>query len=356
MVPISNEKLQALDGLIEQGLADGLFLGAAYRVLRKPDQVLASGRMGFAQEEPLTRVLSNTVWDLASLTKPIVTATSILILAEAGEFHLDEEIRRFLPEEAPSLEGITLRHCLTHTSGLKPWEKLHSQDLEREEILRRVRASVPENAPGTAYAYSDLGYILLGEVVEHVTQRTLPQFAEDWVFDPLGMRSTRYLPPEEWTRRLAATRCPDRERVLTGEVHDGNCAAMGGAAGHAGLFGTIDDLTLYARMLLNEGDLDGSRVLSPLAARQMMRNQNPPGLNGHTLGWFTRPNGFLPAADFWPEDTFGHTGFTGTSLLLSPSSGIAAILLTNRVYMENDGSDFLRFRRRFHNAIAALVP
>lgn len=356
MVPIANEKLQALDGLIEQGLANGLFLGAAYRVIKKPDLVLANGRMGFALQEPLTRVLANTVWDLASLTKPIATATSILILAEAGEFHLDEEIRRFLPGAGSSLEGITLRHCLTHTSGLKSWEQFHSHGWERTEILQRVIASVPENAPGTAYAYSDLGYILLGEVVEQITQRSLPQFAEDWVFDPLGIRSTRFLPPDEWARRIAATRCPDRQRVLIGEVHDGNCAAMGGVAGHAGLFGTLDDLTLYARMLLNEGELDGTRVLSRLAALQMMKNQNPPGLNGHTLGWFTRPSGYLPAADFWPEDTFGHTGFTGTSLLISPSAGIAAILLTNRVYMENDGSDFLRFRRRFHNAIAAMIP
>jgi serine-type D-Ala-D-Ala carboxypeptidase len=344
-----------LQSLIEDGLARGLYLGAAYRVFRLQGGVLADGTAGMAREDPPVPVSGQTVWDLASLTKPVATATSILILAQEGAFHLAEEVGRFFPGESPSLSGITLRHCLTHSSGLKPWEKLHSQDLAREEIVRRVRASERERPAGAGYAYSDLGYILLGEVVEAVSGQSAAEFARRRVFEPLGMRDTRHLPPADWRARIAATRCPDRARVLVGEVHDGNCDAMGGVAGHAGLFGTVGDLQTYAGMLLGEGELDGVRVLCPLAARQMMRNQNPPGMNGHTLGWFTRPNGFLPAGDFLPDDTFGHTGFTGTSLLLSPSLGLAAILLTNRVYQERDAADFLRFRRRFHNASAGLV-
>jgi CubicO group peptidase (beta-lactamase class C family) len=347
--------MTCLQSLVEEGVERGLYLGASYAVLRLPGDVLATGVAGRAQEAPDVPVTPETVWDLASLTKPLATATSVLILAQEGRLHLGEEIARLLPGESPALVGITVRHCLTHTSGLKPWEKLHSQNLERAEVLSRVRAAERSRPPGAGYAYSDLGYILLGELVEAISGQTVAEFARERVFEPLGMAHTCYLPPPEWKPRLAATRCLDRGSVLLGEVHDGNCGALGGVAGHAGLFGTLGDLLTYAQMLLGEGTLGGMRVLAPLAARQMMRNQNPPGINGHTLGWFARPSGYLPAGDFLPEDTFGHTGFTGTSLLLSPSLGLAVALLTNRVYYAGDAGDFLQFRRRFHNAVGGIV-
>lgn len=346
---------ERLAELVQEGLKEGLYLGAAYAVFTAAGEDLAFGLAGRAQEEPETPVTPDTVWDLASLTKPIATATSLLILAQEGRIHLDEEVRRLLPFEAPHLEGITLRHCLTHTSGLKPWEQLYSHNWSREEILARVAASARYCPIGNGYAYSDLGYILLGEVVGHVSGQSVAEFANERVFQPLGMKSTRYLPPKESHGRTAATFCPDRDRVLVGEVHDGNCHALGGVAGHAGLFGNIGDLEQYARMLLKGGEYDGVRILAPLAAIAMGRNQNPAGLNGHTLGWFTRPSGFLPAGDFLPADTFGHTGFTGTSLLLCPSLAVGILLLTNRVYQRQDAADFLRFRRRFHNAVAGLL-
>lgn len=341
--------------LIEEGLAAGLYLGACYSVLRVGEGVIAQGVAGLAQAAPDAPVAPDTVWDLASITKPVATATSILILAQEGRFHLDEEVRTHLNREAPSLAGITLRHCLTHRSGLPSWRRFHSRGLSPEEIRAAVAASERERPIASGYAYSDLGYLLLGEVVRKVSGCTEAEFARKRIFDPLGMTSTRFLPPAEWRARLAATRCPDRGRVLLGEVHDGNCDALGGVAGHAGLFGTAADLLTYAAMLLGGGELNGVRILCPLAVRQMAANQNPPGLNGHTLGWFTRPNGYLPAGDFLPADTIGHTGFTGTSLLLSPSLGLAVTLLTNRVHQERDAADFIRFRRRFHNAVADQV-
>jgi len=347
--------MTAVQALVERGLAGGLYLGAAYRVFSLSRGVLAEGALGLAQEPDVPAALS-TVWDLASITKPVATATSLLVLAQEGAFNLDEEVAAFLPGASPSLAGITLRHCLTHVSGLKSWEQLHSQGLSRAEIVARVRASERQRPIGRGYAYSDLNYILLGEVVEGVSGLSIARFARERIFEPLAMRDTTYLPPPDWTGRIAATRCPDRGRVLIGEVHDGNCDALGGIAGHAGLFGTLDDLQRYSETLLSDGEREGVRILAPLAAREMMRNQNPPGINGHNLGWFTRPNGYLPAGDFLPPDTFGHTGFTGTSLLLSPSLGLGAILLTNRVYMEQDSAEFLKLRRRFHNAAAGLQP
>ncbi|MGV3723519.1 MAG: serine hydrolase domain-containing protein, partial [Actinomycetota bacterium] len=233
--------------------------------------------------------------------------------------------------------------------------QLHSRGLTPEGVRAAFIASERERPIGAGYAYSDLGYLLLGEVVRTVTGASEAEFAQERIFSPLGMGSTRYLPPAEGKPRLAATRCPDRGRVLLGEVHDGNCDALGGVAGHAGLFGAASDLLTYATMLLEGGELNGVRVLSPLAVRQMATNQNPTGLNGHTLGWFARPNGYLPAGDFLPAGAFRHTVFTGTSLVISPSLGLAVTLLTNRVYQEREATEFIRFRRRFHNAVAGLL-
>ncbi|MFN3653568.1 MAG: serine hydrolase domain-containing protein [Armatimonadota bacterium] len=347
--------MQRLQEMLEEGRSQGLYPGASFRVFRADGEILGEGVTGLADPEAQAAVTPGTIWDLASLTKPVATATSVLILAQEGRLHLNEEVARYLPADLPPVPGITLRHCLTHTSGLKPWEQYHSQALSPDEILRRIAASGRQAEPGEAYAYSDLGYILLGEVVRTLAGYSVAQLARERIFAPLEMTDTAFTPPAEWRPRLAATRCADRGWSLVGEVHDGNCDALGGVAGHAGLFGTLDDLQRYSEMLLNEGAAGATRVLAPLAAREMARNQNPPGLNGHTLGWFTRPNGFLPAGDFLPPDTFGHTGFTGTSLLLSPSLRLGILLLTNRVYQDRDAADFLRFRRRFHNAAAGLL-
>jgi CubicO group peptidase (beta-lactamase class C family) len=348
-------RLAQVRALVERGRDQGLYLGAAYQVIGR-GAVVAEGTAGLAGEEPERPVTAGTLFDLASLTKPMATATSVLILAERGEFHLEEEVTRFLPAEGPAtLAGITLRHLLTHTSGLPAWRQYHSRDLDGPAIHRLVRTQPRERPIGARYVYSDLGFILLGAVVEEVAGQPLERFAKEHIFAPLGMDATTYRPPGEWPAGIAATRCPDRKRVLIGEVHDGNCAAMGGVAGHAGLFSTVEEVGRFAAMSLAGGALEGSRILSPLAVRQMAANQLRPEVGGASLGWFTRPNGMLPAGDFLPGDCIGHTGFTGTSMVLAPSLDLAVVLLTNRVYQERDAADFLRFRRRFHNAVAGAL-
>jgi CubicO group peptidase (beta-lactamase class C family) len=348
-----------LDSLLARGLDEGLYLGAVYAVARG-ETVIARGAVGRRREAPDEPATWETVFDLASLTKPVATATAVLLLAQEGAFHLGEEIGALLPAAAGArLAGVTLRHLLTHTSGLPAWRDFQSHGGGREEIVARVAASDREHPTGTRYVYSDLGYILLGALVEAVSGERLDRFADDRIFRPLGMGDTGYLPSEERSTRLAATRCP-RRGVLLGPVHDENAAALEGVAGHAGLFGTAPDLLRYATALLvTLAPSPRCPVppfpLSPLAAAAMARGAIDPGLGGSTLGWFAPPNGMLPAGDFLPADAFGHTGFTGTSLLIAPSLGLAVILLTNRVYQERDAGPFLRFRRRFHNAVAGMV-
>jgi CubicO group peptidase (beta-lactamase class C family) len=313
----------------------------------------AFGWLGGEEERPVTL---ESLFDLASLTKPVATAAALLILVEDGALHLGEEVGRFLPiEGADPLAGITLRHLLTHTSGLPAWRRYHSQELDREEILRRVRRAERERPIGARFVYSDLGYILLGTIVEAVVGEGLDAFARRRLFEPLGMNDTMFQPPEELQPRIAATRCPDRARVLVGEVHDGNAAAMGGVAGHAGLFGSAPDLARFARMLLRGGQGEGCRVMGALTVAAMGRNALAPDVGGCSYGWFTPPNGMLPAGDFLPPDAFGHTGFTGTSFVVVPSLDLAAIWLTNRVLQEDESGDFLRLRRRFYNAVAGAL-
>jgi CubicO group peptidase (beta-lactamase class C family) len=345
-----------LDSLLARGLDEGLYLGAVYAVARG-ETVVARGAVGRRREPPDEPATWETVFDLASLTKPVATATAVLLLAQEGAFHLGEEIGALLPAAVGTrLAGVTLRHLLTHTSGLPAWRDFHSHGGSREEIVACVAASDREHPTGIRYVYSDLGYILLGALVEAVSGDRLDRLADARIFRPLGMVDTGYLPAGERSTRLAATRCP-RRGVLLGPVHDENAAALEGVAGHAGLFGTAPDLVRYATALLAAlaDRPDGSFPLSPLAAAAMARGAIDPGLGGSTLGWFAPPNGMLPAGDFLPADAFGHTGFTGTSLLIVPSLGLSVILLTNRVYQERDSSAFLRFRRRFHNAVAGMM-
>jgi CubicO group peptidase (beta-lactamase class C family) len=349
------QALARVDALIQEGLRQNHYLTAVYAIV-SAEAVLASRAFGTLCEEGGQAATLETVFDLASLTKPVCTVTAVMALAERGVFHLGEEARSFLGEDAgPQWEGVTLRHLLTHTSGLPAWRKFHSQGLEKREIVTRVLATERERPVGSRYVYSDLGFITLGEIVERVTGDSLDVVAGREVFTPLGMADTGFRPGEALRERLAPTRCPDRARVLAGEVHDGNAASMGGVAGHAGLFAPAGALVRYAQMVLREGEADGRAVLSSLAVRAMATPQLDPAVGGATLGWFCAPNGMLPRGDLLPLDTFGHTGFTGTSLLITPSLGVATILLTNRVYFPADAAPFLRFRRRFHNAVAGAL-
>jgi CubicO group peptidase (beta-lactamase class C family) len=346
------QALARVDALLEDGLRQAMYLCAVYAVVGAGGTLVCRA-LGRVAESPDRSATPETIFDLASLTKPVCTATAVMWLAERGAFHLGEEARAFLGDSVGShWEGVTLRHLLTHTSGLPAWKKFHSQGLGREEVVARVLATERERPVGSRYVYSDLGFITLGEIVERVTGEGLERFAARELFGPLGMADTGFRPPAALSERIAPTRCPDRARVLVGEVHDGNAASMGGIAGHAGLFAPVADLAAYARMLLREGQADGARLLSPLAVRAMAAPQLDPTVGGSTLGWFCSPSGMLPRGDLLPADTFGHTGFTGTSLLVTPSLGAAVLLLTNRVYPEAEAAPFLRLRRRFHNAIA----
>jgi len=299
-----------------------------------------------------------TVFDLASLTKVIATTPAVLICCERGLFRLDDAVATFIPEfAAGGKETITIRHLLTHTSGLPAHVKFWERGLQGERIFESIcDMGLPSGSePGAKVVYSDLGFITLAEVVRRVTGEPIDRFAAKEVFGPLGMYETRFLPPGEWQSRIAATEYrADLGKVMWGEVHDENAYALGGVAGHAGLFSTAEDVARYALMWLGWGEWQGVRILSEAAVAAAISEETNAG-ERRGLGWMLRAPQFSSGGDFFSKRAYGHTGFTGTSLWCDPETGTAAVLLTNRVHAGREGRAIIRLRPRFHNAVAAAV-
>jgi CubicO group peptidase (beta-lactamase class C family) len=313
----------------------------------------AVGRIDWAAEAPAPS--DSTIWDLASLTKVIGLTTAVARLVDAGMVRLDAPVQRYLPAFAgPGKERVTVRHLLTHSSGLPSWRPLH-KEAETPEARRALVLATPlDTTPGTRYAYSDLGAITLGLMVERLTKRPLDAYLEARVFAPLRMADTRYRPDSADLPRTAPTEIdPWRQRHLRGEVHDENAWALGGVSGHAGLFSTAHDLARFARMYLNGGSLDGRRVLSRAVIRRFTTRQDS-ALSHRALGWET-PNGQNSAGSLLGRRAFGHTGFTGTSIWMDPERDLFVILLSNRVNPSRQNTRIGRVRVALADAVVQVV-
>ncbi|WP_207782658.1 serine hydrolase domain-containing protein [Phytoactinopolyspora limicola] len=278
----------------------------------------------------------DTIFDLASVTK-LFCAIVVLQLVETEHVGLDVPVARYIPEFAANGKGaVTTRHLLTHTAGLRAWAPLYSEYSTPEERVAAIYAEEPQDPPGTRYVYSDLGLITLGKLSERITGTTLDRLVAERITDPLGMTDTMYNPPDELRHRIAATEdMPWTGRgIVRGEVHDENAWSLNGVAGHAGLFSTTADLAVFCQMLLNGGEYDGHRILSEDIVREAITNQNdglPPGTEARRgLGFELHKPWYMASLD--SPVAFGHTGFTGTSLVMDPLSGTFAVLLTNRVH------------------------
>ncbi|MDX1648309.1 MAG: serine hydrolase domain-containing protein [Myxococcota bacterium] len=303
-----------------------------------------------------------TVFDLASLTKVMATTTAVMLLVAEGRIALDDPVAKHLPHfHERDKEAVTLRHLLTHSSGLRPWRAFHEALAERERkkgerlqgtpaardwVVESICRSALVHAPGTAAVYGDLDFIALGAVVEAVTGERLDAFCAERVFGPLGMASTRFLPlekgplPEAERRRFAATEnCPWRGRILWGEVHDPNAWVMGGVAGHAGLFAPADDVLRFGQAVLDvwhgrEGPLPSE------AMRLFAERQDLPEGSDWALGWDTPSEGASSAGGRFSRRSIGHLGFTGTSLWIDLEAECVVVMLTNRVHLVAKKSRF----------------
>jgi len=292
----------------------------------------------------------DTVFDLASLTKIVATLPAVLKLIDNGKLALNDPVSYFIPEFGQkNKEEITMYHLLTHTSGLASHRKFYQEGLHKEAIFEEIYAESLEYEPGAQVVYSDLGFILLAKVVEIVSGESFEKFALKEIFKPLGMKETGFLPDFPSERYAATEYSESLGSYKLGTVHDENTKALGGISGHAGLFSTLSDLKKYVSMVENEGRSHDQPVLSANAIQLSKQNFTFFAADYRGLGW-QRQSLNATAGDYFPETSYGHTGFTGTSLWFDPTIDLNIILLTNRVHYGRQ-SHINRLRPRLHNLI-----
>ncbi len=362
-----------LDSVVSAGLAAGAAPGAALAIGRHGRLVhlTAYGRIDPPIEAPA--ITDSTRFDLASLTKVVGTTTGAMILEEEGRLELDSPLREYLPElDAPDKAGITVRMLLSHSSGLTPPSGYWRDPQERTAVLRQMNSRPLAYMPGDSTIYIDWGLILTGWIIERVTGDRLDAFLQERVWGPLGMRETGFnpvarspIPPgsdctaalparPSVLAQIAATEIDTvyRHRPIHGIVHDENACAFGGVAGHAGLFSSARDLAVFAQMMLNGGEYDGVAILHPhtIARWTARRNRG----SSRALGWDT-PHPASSAGRYVSPRSFGHTGFTGTSIWMDPERGIFVILLTNRVNPTRANDKYIPLRRAVADAVQRAI-
>ena len=347
---------------------DSAFPGATIAVGYRDSVVLlaAVGHYGADDKRPVT---PETIYDLASLTKVIGLTTAAMMLVDRGKLDLDAPVQRYVPAfQGANKERVTIRHLLTHSSGMPAWRPLYAEAKTREEALALVDTTALLRQPGDTFVYSDLGAIVLTQAVEAISGSRLDDLVGALFFRGLGMSSTRFLPPQDWRTRIAPTENDTvfRHRLLRGEVHDENSGRLGGVSGHAGLFSTAPDLAKFATWLLTERATPDSMTqlcgdLCPLpirghVIRDFTRRQNIPPGSSRALGWDT-PSEVSSAGTKMGPNAYGHTGFTGTSIWFDPDRGLFIILLTNRVNPTRANTKILQVRRRVADLVNdALTP
>ncbi|MGH9839271.1 MAG: exo-beta-N-acetylmuramidase NamZ domain-containing protein [Blastocatellia bacterium] len=373
-VGMSPAQLTNIDQIVEAEIAKKQLPGAVVLVGRQGKIVWrrAYGNRALEpREEPMT---TDTIFDLASLTKVVATATSVMILVERGQVRLGDPVSRYIPEFADSgKRNITVEQLLVHRSGLIADNEIKDYEQGPEKAMENIWRLAPLAEAGAKFIYSDVNYIVLAELVRRAGGKPINEFAEENIFAPLGMKDTSYKPAAALKSRIAPTekraaaastgeKASGREHWMRGEVHDPRAYLLGGVAGHAGLFSTGADLAVYCQMILNGGEYQGRRILGPLAVARMTEGR-PSGGNGadglvRGLGWDIFTGFSANRGDLFPVGSFGHTGFTGTGLWLDPSSETFVVFLSNRVHPKLDPkqpADVGSLRGRVASVVASSI-
>jgi uncharacterized protein YbbC (DUF1343 family)/CubicO group peptidase (beta-lactamase class C family) len=371
-VTVSSSRLAQMDAVIEEAIQAKRLPGAVVLAARK-GSVVWQKAYGSRATDPAREPMSvDSIFDLASLTKVVATATSIMILVERGKVRLNDPVSQYIPElKGEGRERITIEHLLTHRSGYAPDFDLRERWTSYDEAIKRLIKEPLRNPPGTRFVYSDIGFIALGEVVQRASGKPLDQFARENIFAPLGMSETGFNPQSSLRSRIAPTEKrsgqmsylgdsgtnagTEGEIWLRGAVHDPTAYRMNGVAGHAGLFSTARDLSIYCQMILNGGQYRNVRILSPMTVAEMTRPRLVTESGGtRGLGWDMNTSYSTNRGDIFPLGSFGHTGFTGTSIWIDPASEMFVVFLSNRVHPDGKG-DVAALRGRVSSIVAASV-
>jgi CubicO group peptidase (beta-lactamase class C family) len=330
-------RLAYIDEIVEEGIRQEKMPGSVVLVGRRAGIAYHKAYGNLSLKPDVRPMLTDTVFDLASLTKPIATATSIMLLVERGQIDITKPVADYEPDFANNgKESITVLQLLTHQSGLIPDNPIADYLQSADDAFRRLLQLKPVATPGEKFMYSDVNFIMLGYLVKKITGLNVHAFSHQEIFSPLGMTETGYIPSELLRERAALTQ--EREgRWMQGEVHDPRAYKLNGIAGHAGLFSTASDLSRYATMLLNKGELNGRRIFKPETIDFMTTPVKVPGgLRG--LGWDIRTGYSSQRGDMMSSRAYGHGGFTGTSLWIDPVRDLYVIFLSNRVHPDGKGS------------------
>ncbi len=355
---IRGDSLASIAEIVEEAIREEKTPGAVV-LIGHGDRVVYRRAFGFRALEPKKFPMApDTIFDLSSLTKVIATAPAVMQLVEKGKLRLQDPVAKYWPEfKANGKDTITVHQLLTHYSGLREGMDLKPKEAGYPAAMKKIAAEKLGSFPGSQFLYSDINFIVLGELVSRVSGQSLDVYCAKNIFAPLGMKDTGFRPTASLQDRLALTQYKKRDggKKLWGEVHDTTAFLMGGVAGHAGLFSTADDLAIYAQALLNGGSFKEARILSPLSVKKMTTPQNPPNKNVlRGLGWDIDSPIFSGRGELLPVGSYGHAGFSGTSIWIDPISKTYIILLTNRVHPGGQG-DVVSLRSQIASCVAAAL-
>ena len=342
-----------IDSLIDAAIADHAAPAMAVAIGRYDKLIYLHSYGRLTYDDTAPAVDEHTRFDLASLTKVIATTTAAMMLEEQGRLDINRTVSSYLPEfNAPDKKDITVRMLITHRGGLEAFAPLWHTLKGRQQYLEAINSRPLAYVPGTKSVYSDWDYVLMGLIVERITGQTLDTYTAQHIFAPLGMMETGFRPDTAGLSHIAPTEIDSARGLVWGTVHDENADAIGGVAGHAGLFSTAHDLAIFARMMLNGGSVGSVRLLAPTTIARWTAPQDAG--SSRALGWDT-PALHSSAGRFFSPRSYGHTGFTGTSIWTDPQRGVWVILLTNRVYPTRNNNKHLKLRRDISDAVQEAV-
>ncbi len=345
-----------VEGIVNDAIKDSAFPGAVVLV-EKDGKIIFEKAFGrFTYDKNSSPVKTGTLYDLASVSKVIATTTAAMICIDRKLFKLDDKVSEYIPEFAQNGKGnITIRNLLLHNSGLPAYKRFYKFCKNAGDVLKDIYSTKLNYPTGSQTVYSDLGMIMMGKVIEKVTGMTLDKFAKKEIFIPLGMKNTMYNPPDSLKRRCAPTEVDNywRHRLIQGEVHDETASMLRGVAGHAGLFSTAEDIAKVLQLLLQKGRFGGKQIIKPGTIKLFIKKQSAEGGEESTraLGWDTKSPEGSSAGNLFSDKSYGHTGFTGTSVWTDPARNLFVVFLTNRVYPTRDNNKLLKVRPALHDAV-----
>jgi CubicO group peptidase (beta-lactamase class C family) len=341
-----------LDEIIQSAIKDSAFPGAVVLVSKEGKIIYEKAFGHLTYDDTSTTVTINTIYDIASLTKVIATTTAVMICFDKNLFSLDDPVEKYLPEfSLNGKEKVTIKNLLLHNSGLPAFKRFYKRYSSAEEVIKDIYKTPLSYEPGSKTVYSDLGFITLAKIVEQVTSKEFDVFCKEEIFIPLQMNSTFFNPPDSLINKIAPTEYDNywRNKLVWGEVHDETASLLNGVAGHAGLFSTAKDVSNLLQLLLNSGTFNGHQIIKPATVKLFTTRYSDKSTRA--LGWDTKSGEGSSAGNLLDITSFGHTGFTGTSIWVDPTRELFVVFLTNRVYPTRENKKLYKVRPVLYNAV-----